>query len=323
MIRRLIFAALLASVVIPTFPQLLKNLRLARDLRPLSMPARREKLMPDTYAAIEAIRAAVPMNEPIALIGVSRESLDEALFVNYYLYPHPTKIFGDRWAYVSAGEKPKVMVRLGPTLRQTTYAELRNEELRRWRVVRDIRLPSEARTDFAIPIVTSTDGPPPVSYTIEGAIACDREAHVTLTLEPDHIVNILTIRETRTFYDLVYECFGVMKFASWVHVSSDAPVRSAFWLVNRTARTAAPLHLAEGPLTRPAPFPVDPAAGLWLLNLGNDPALVHVGAANAGVPPRTLIGTHADGTVTGRVYAFVTKKKPNGDTQFIWPEDLK
>src|SRR5437870_9456048 len=139
MIRRLIFAALLASVVIPTFPQLLKNLRLARDLRPLSMRARREKLMPDTYAAIEAIRAAVPMNEPIALIGVSRESLDEALFVNYYLYPHPTKIFGDRWAYVSAGEKPKVMVRLGPTLRQKTYAELSKEELRRWRVVRDIR----------------------------------------------------------------------------------------------------------------------------------------------------------------------------------------
>ena len=33
MIRRLIFAALLASVVVPTSPRLLKNLRVARELR--------------------------------------------------------------------------------------------------------------------------------------------------------------------------------------------------------------------------------------------------------------------------------------------------
>ena len=75
MIRMLIFAALLASVVVPTSPRLLKNLRVARELRPLSMDARREKLMPDSYAAIEKIRTTVPMSERIALMGVSRESL--------------------------------------------------------------------------------------------------------------------------------------------------------------------------------------------------------------------------------------------------------
>src|SRR5438128_555434 len=206
MIRRLIFAALLASVVVPTSPRLLKNLRVARELRPLSMDARREKLMPDSYAAIEKIRTTVPMSERIALMGVSRESLDEALFLNYYLFPHPTKTFRDRWEYLSARQKPKVLVRLGPTL----------------------------------------------------------------TLEPAHIVKILTIRGIRTFYDLVYECFGVMEFSAWVHVSSDVPIRGAFWLVNRAARTAAPLHLPEGPLTRRAPFPVeDLAANMWLLNLGS------------------------------------------------------
>jgi len=27
--------------------------------------------------------------------------------------------------------------------------------------------------------------------------------------------------------------------------------------------------------------------------------------------------------VTGRVYAFTSKKEPNGQTQFVWAEDLK
>ena len=288
------------------------------------MDARREKLMPDSYAAIEKIRTTVPMSERIALMGVSRESLDEALFLNYYLFPHPTKTFRDRWEYLSARQKPKVLVRLGPTLSLTTYAELRNDEVRRSRIVRSIQLPADSRSEFAIPIVTSTDGPPPVSYTIEGAIASDREAHVTLTLEPAHIVKILTIRGIRTFYDLVYECFGVMEFSAWVHVSSDVPIRGAFWLVNRAARTAAPLHLPEGPLTRRAPFPVeDLAANMWLLNLGSDYTIAHVGPDDALVPPRSLIGTHANGPVSGRVYAFISKKQLDGDTQFLWPEDLK
>ncbi len=320
--RRWFSVLILASVIVPALPQLLEQLRLARQLRPLSIHARRERLIPD-YPAIEKIRGQVPITETIALIGASREARDEAVFLNYYLYPHRTRTFHNRWEYLAARDQSKVFVRLGSTPEVTTYAGLRSEEVRRSRIVRDMPLPPQAHTDFAIPIVTSADGPPPVVYTVEGALAADREAHVTLTLEPGNIVKILTISGPRTFNDLVYECFGVMEFAAWVHVTSDVPVRGAFWLVNRTARTAAPIHLIEGPLTRPAHFLADPTANMWLLNLGDDSTIAHVGTAAALVPPHGLIATHAEGMVTGRVYAFTSKKEPNGQTQFVWAEDLK
>src|SRR5438093_1482160 len=99
MMRRphiLLYVLLLASVIIPTLPRLVEMLRIARELWPLPIEARREKLMPESYAAIEKIRREVPPNERIALVGVSRPSLDEALFVNYYLYPHPTNVLRSR-----------------------------------------------------------------------------------------------------------------------------------------------------------------------------------------------------------------------------------
>jgi hypothetical protein len=314
---------LLLSVAIPTFPRLVEQMRLARDLWPLPLRVRRERLMPDFYAAIEKIRAAVPQHEHIALIGITRPSLDSALFVNYYLYPHPTKIFSDRWRYLFAKEKPKVLVSLESIPRVVTYPELRNEDVRRSRILGNIPVPSEARTAFAIPMVTSTDGPPPVAYTIEGALASADEAHVRLTLYPAGIVKQLTIRGTRTFYDLVYECFEVTEFAAWVEVTSDKPIRAAFWLVNRGAQTAAPIRLTEGPLTKPASFPVMPGASLWLLNLSDNYTVAHAGSHPALVPPRTLMAINATGVVTGRVFAFLSIKEPNGQTRFIWPEDLR
>lgn len=323
MLRRRIFILLLVSVIIPTFPRLLEQMRLVRDLFPLSMHARRARLMPDSYEAIEKIRREVPPGERIALIGVSRSSLDEALVVNYYLYPHPTKIFHDRWAYVVANSKPKVLVRLGPAPRVITYADLRNEDVRRSQIVQEMPLPAESRTAFAIPIVTSTDGLPPTAYTIEGALAAVDEAHVTLTLYPAGIAKQLTLRGARKFYDLVYECFGVTEFAAWVQVTSDKPIRGAFWLVNQAARTAAPIRLIAGPLTRPVPFPVMPGASLWLLNLSDDYTVAHAGSHPALVPARTLMAINATGTVTGRVFAFLSIKEPNGQTRFIWPEDVR
>ncbi len=321
--RELMLVLLLVSVIVPTVPRLFQQMRLAGELLPLSMHARRERLMPDFYAAIEKIRAQVPLSERIALVGISRPSLDAALFVNYYLYPHPTKIFRDRWAYLVAKAKPKVLVGLGNAPRVMTYAELRNEDVRSSRILSVIWLPPEARTAFAIPMVTSTDGPRPVAYTIEGALAADDEAHVTLTLYPARIAKQLTIRGSLTFSDLVYECFAVTEFAAWVDVSSDKPIHAAFWLVNRGARTAAPIRLVEGPLTKPTPFPEMPGASLWLLNLSDDFTVAHAGSHPALVLGRTLMAINATGTVTGRVYAFISIKEPNGQTRIIWPEDLR
>jgi hypothetical protein len=321
--REAFFAVLLASVIVPALPRLVELLRLAWKLRPLSMHARREALLGDFYRGVEQLRREVPPDEKIALIT---DSTPDSLFVNYYLYPHPTRTYQNRWAYVHAGPKkrPERIVHLENGVpRIVTYAQMRNAELRGHRVVRIDRLPPRMMASFAIPIVTSIDGPPADSYTIEGALSSDDEAHVVLTMQPAGIVHRMTLRGTRTFYDLVYECFGRMEFVAWVQVSSDRSIRAAFWLVNRRAKTAAPVRLVDGPIHRPAALPVETNSNLWLLNFADDHALVHVGPHDALVPPRTLMGVPADGTVSGKVYPFLATKLPNGDTHFTWPEDVQ
>jgi hypothetical protein len=155
--------------------------------------------------------------ERLALIRITA---DKSLFVNYYLYPQPTRTYRTRWAYILSdpNKRPKRIVQTdGEVPRFVTYAELRDEELGRSQVVHVGQLPPRAMTSFAIPMVTSIDGPPADSYTIEGALSSDDEAHVTLTMQPAGIVSKMTIRGQRRFYDLVYECFGRLEFAAWVH----------------------------------------------------------------------------------------------------------
>jgi hypothetical protein len=313
--RRMFLLIVLASAIVPTAPRLLDLLREAREMRPLSMRQRRERLMPELYPAIEKL---ADIKHPLALIG------RDDVFVNFYLYPHPTRTYPTRWDYLAAQTKPAVLVRLGDAPRLTTYGDLRYDEIRKSRIVSNPQLPPRTWTNFAIPIVTSTDGPAPVDYTIEGAMAADGESHLTMTLEPDGIARQVTVVGTRTFDDLVYQVFGTMKFIGWVRAVSDRPVRAAFWLVNRHARTAAPLRLTDGPLKKPAPFPIlESTANLFLVNFGADYTMANVGRGKALVPPRAILGTHTDGAVSGDVYAFISRKLPNGDTQFIWPEDLK
>lgn len=320
--RDFLFVVVLASVIVPALPRVVDLLKLARRLQPLSMEARREAVLGDFYRGVEQLRRDVLPGERLALVRLATAN---SLFVNYYMYPQPTRTYWTRWAYVHSdpGKRPRRIVQIdGGTPRIVTYAELRNEELRHSRVVQIGQLPPRTMTSFAIPMVTSIDGPPADSYVIEGALASDDEAHVTLTMHPAGIVSRMTIRGQRSFYDLVYECFGRIEFAAWVRVTSDRPIRAAFWLVNRRAKTAAPLRLVNGPIEKPAPFPVN-ASNLWLLNLSDDYALVHMGPKDGLVPPRTLMGVAATGTVSGRIYPFLATKLPNGDTRFTWPEDVQ
>ncbi|HJT16500.1 MAG TPA: hypothetical protein VJ853_03900 [Thermoanaerobaculia bacterium] len=310
--RRILLLVVLVTAIVPTAPRLVDLLREARAMRPLSMRQRREKLMPDLYPAIEKLE---DIPRPLALFG------KDDVFLNFYLYPHPTRSYRTRWDYLAAKNKPGVIVRDG---RLTTYAELRYDEIRKSRIVQNPQLPARTWMSFDIPIVTSTEGPAPVVYTIEGAISADSAAHVTLTLEPEGKTAALTVRGAQAFDDLVYQLFHTMTFIGWVRVTSDQPVRAAFWLVNRRARTAAPIRLTDGPLKRTAPFPVlESTANLWLVNFGGDYTMADVGRGKALVPPHGIIGMHTNGAVTGDVYAFISRKLPNGDTQFIWPEDLK
>jgi len=319
--RRGLLCILLLSVIVPSVPRLIGNVQTAIRMLPLSWERRHEVIAPGFYANVEALRRQIPPNETFAMIGTSRGSLDQAVFVNYYLYPRRSRIYRDRWMYLTADPngRPRIIVRPADA-RITNYAELRNEDVRRSRVVVSPELPAEERSRFLIPIVSSSDGPPPAAYTVEGAIAADHEARLTLTLWPMKIVKTLTIRGTRTFTDLVYECFGVMEFAAWVEVQSDRPVRAAFWLVNRAARTSAPIRLIDGPLRAPAALPaLPPPVILWLLNPSGVYVTAQVGTRPAIVGPHGLQSMNANGTVSGPVYPFLSEKLPDGQTRFTWP----
>ena len=320
--RGVFFGVLLLTVIVPSVPRLAHLLSVARKLQPLSTAARREALLGDFYRGVEQLRHEVQPGERIALVRLATAN---SLFVNYYLYPQPTRTYWNRWAYILSdpNSRPKRIVQIdsgAPKI--VTYAQLRAAELRNARVVRTPLFPARAMTSFAIPMVTSIDGPPADSYTIEGALSSDEEAHVTMTLQPEGIVYKMTLRGTHSFYDLVYECFDRIEFAAWVQVTSDRPILAAFWLVNRRPKIAAPLRLIEGPISKPAAFPVN-TSNLWLLNLSNEPAMVQMGPKGALVPPHALMGVASTGTVSGRIYAFQAQKLPSGDTQFTWPEDVR
>ena len=321
--REAFFAVLLASVIVPSVPRLVDLLKTARKLKPMSMRARREVVFGDLFRGVEQLRRDALPGERLALVRLSSA---DSLFVNYYLYPQPTRTYWNRWAYVLSdpNKRPRRIVQIdGGAPRVVSYAELRDAELRHSRVVHVGKLPPRMMTSFAIPMVTSIDGPPADSYTIEGALSSDDEAHVTLAMQPDGLVYKMTLRGEHQFYDLVYECFGRIEFAAWVQVTSDRPVRAAFWLVNRRPKTAAPLRLVDGPITKPAALPVNSLANLWLLNLSDEYQLVHMGPKDALVPPRGLMGVAPTGTVTGRIYPFLAQKLPSGDTKFTWPEDVQ
>jgi hypothetical protein len=321
--RQLLFTALLASVVIPTLPRMLTMMRLARQLWPLAMDQRREVVGGEFYRAVERLRREVPPQEPIALVATRPSDVGESLFVNYYLFPHPTRSYRDRMIYgmLNPKDRPRTIVTLSGAPRVVSYAELRDMDLRRSHVVQNVILPPEGRTQFILPIVTSMDAPPPDTYTTEGTLATDGEAHVTLTLQPANLSKTLTIRGTHRFYDLVYECFHRTD-TGWLSVRSDAPVRAAFFLVNRGTQAVTPIEIISGPLAHTVAFPASKTAKLWLLNFGDAPVLARIGSDGLSVPPRALWAVGAHGAVTGPVFAFLSERLPNGGTRFTWPDDV-
>lgn len=325
MIRsRLLPAVLLLSAIAASAPRFADDVRIAWDFRSLSWEQRREMLMPGFYANVERLRHEIhPGAPPVALVASSRPTLDQAVFLNYYLFPARARICRDRWEFLTLNPRPAVIVRPSDA-KIVSYAELRNDDVRQTRIVRRIDLPAQELSRFIIPVVSSTDGMPPAAYTVEGAIAAEPEARVTLTLQPAGISRTLDVRGTRTFNDLVYDCFGRMVFAAWIEVASDRPVRAAFWFVNQVARSAAAIPLIDGPLRAPVAFPaLPPPTRLWLLNPANSMITVHIGSESAIIGPRALIATRAAGAVSGPVWAFLSRKLPDGSTQFTWPEDVR
>jgi hypothetical protein len=322
--RRLLIAALFVSLAFFTVPRLVEITRRAASLVALTRQQRRERVLGDFYRGVRRLRSEVPANEPIAIVTRDWVESSDAMFLIGELYPHPARIFRGRSAYAVAdpSHRPRILVSVRGAPHVTTYAAIRAEDLSGSPQVRDIRLPLESRRDFIIPIAISLDGVPPSTYVIEGALESEGEAHATLTLQPAGVARRVTIRGRQTFHDLVYQSFGRMDIG-WIRVTSDVPLRAAFWFVNRATPAAEPIRLVDGPLAVPARFPLLPGSKLWLINFSDSPAVARIDTREIVVAPRALMSTASGSVVRGPVYAFLSFEEANRVTRFTWPEDVR
>jgi len=252
LMRRLFLAALFLSVAAFTLPRLIEIGRRAVSLAPLTRELRRERILGDFYRAALQVRSEVPANEAIAIVARDSDEASNAMFLISDLYPHAARIYPTRVSYAEAdsSRRPKVLVSVRGVPHVTTYAAIRAEDLSVRPMMRDMRPPADVRRQFIIPVAISLDGVPPAAYVIEGVFESEGEAHVILTLQPAGVTRTLTIRGRQTFHDLLYQCFGRLDMG-WIGVTSDAPIRAAFWFVNRGTRSAEPIRLVTAPLARP------------------------------------------------------------------------
>ena len=325
--RRLILAALFLSVVAFTLPRLIEIGRRAASLAPLSREQRRERIHGDFYRAVLRLRSEVPASQPIGIVARGWVESSDAMFLVGELYPHPVRIYPNRVAYAEAdpSTRPKVLISVRGAPHVTTYAAIRAEDLSvgPTSVGPDRLKPVAApRRSFIIPIAISLDGVPPASYLIEGALESDGEARAVLTLQPAGVTRTIMVRGTQTFSDLVYQVFGRMDIG-WIAVTSDVPIRAAFWFVNRGAHAAEPIRLVDGPLAGPARFPTLPGSKLWLVNFAGTPAVARVDGRQIAVGPHALLSTESGTVVRGPVYAFLSFEEGDRITRFKWPEDIR
>lgn len=324
-------AVLLASLVIPTLPRLVRDVRQANELRPLAWRARRERLFGDFYRSGMRIDAEVPRDEPLGIVlgsdlGADR---DAALFFDYYVYPRRTRIFDSLAVYrgrIGDPELPKRIVHIdtirSPEARIMTYEAIRAEEMTGRPIVRGVALSGPGITSFFVPLAVSVDGPPPDSYTTEGVIEAERETTVVMTFNPSLQRKEIALKagERRSFLDVVHQCFGRMD-AGWLQVQATSPVRAAFWFVNRGIQSAEPLPLLGAPMN--PPLVLKGKGKVWLLNVGGGDVEARVNGAPLRLGPRALISMPAAAEnrieASGPLYAFLSERQPNGETRFVWP----
>src|SRR5262249_42971788 len=115
--------------------------------------------------------------------------------------------------------------------------------------------------------------------------------------------------------DLMYPMSG------WIRVSATVPVRAGAALVNRWRHRSVPIEIYRA--VPPLPPHIDGGDKLWLLNAEARPAEVKVNGAAVTLRPYELRAWPAveRNELAGgaRVLAFVSRKLPDGNTQFGWP----
>ena len=333
-------ALLFLSLAATTLPRLVARTREALTLLPMPYESRRERQMGAWYSSVQSLRKTLPKKEPVALVLGIRDT-EAAIFANYYLYPIRTRLFAGRNDYRDAAPdptRPKTIVAVtSEKAERTSYEALRDRDLRAGhRVVATPQL-SEPATSFVLPIAASLDGAAPETFVIEATLVdqngpaphsplterLPRTNEVRITFWPRGENRTLRLEagDSVSYYDLVYQLFGVME-SGWIQVESRLPLRAAFYFVNRGRADATRLPNVQHFATHIPPAPLHRDAKLFLLNPGNSIAVTTVGAETIPIMPHAIV-TKPISTipaVSGNVFAFVTTRELNARTDFYWPE---
>lgn len=341
LIPRIVCALLFLSLAATTLPKLVARTREALTLLPLSYESRRERQMGAWYTSVQSLRRTLPKKEPVALVLGIRDT-EAAIFANYYLFPIRTRLFAGRNDYRNAAPdptRPKTIVAVtAEKVERTSYEVLRDRDLRAGhRVVTEPQL-SEPATSFVLPIAASLDGAAPETFVIEATLTDPNGSRprsaladgigpfsneVRITFWPKGVSRTLRIPpgETVSYYDLVYQLFGVMD-RGWIHIESSQPLRAAFYFVNRGHGDATRLPNVQRFATRISAMPLHRDAKLFLLNFGDSIAVTTAGAETIPLMPHAIVTKPISTipTVNGNVYSFVTTRELNGKTDFYWPE---
>jgi len=318
---------LIAAAAPPFVAALAPQIKLAVALVRMPYAQRRARVNGGVWIAAKDARS-FPAAQPIPLILRNTRDVDRGVFVTYYLYPRVVRgAIGLEDYRVKgidpSGRKPVLYVDVGHNdgARILSYAAIRHEQIAEEPAVPTIL--SQPATHLIVPFATAFDGTPPDAYMTTLSLRAETAATVTLTFEPSGRSMTFNLRrgETKTFRDVVYECFDAFG-NGWIRISASVPIRVGAALVNRGRHRLAPMPIVTS--VPPLPQRVGTGDRLYLLNASGAVADVVVNGAPIRIPPNALqvAAARSPYDIRGNtaILPFGATKLPDGNTQFVWPE---
>lgn len=318
---------LLISVASASARPMLDLSRAALHMLRISYETRREFLMGPFYASMRRIDRAIAPNESAAIIVRGPQAIDRAIFVNYYLYPRPGRLYLDsiQYRYACHHEVHRILVDLQhpDVARAVTLDELRAEEMSAQAIsVEAPAATSDARLTFIVPIVGASAGAHPADYFASYLrIAAAAPATVTLTFEPAGDQRTLDVAggQSLALPDIVHSFFG-RTGVGWLRVESSAPVTIGASLVNVGQKQQVGIPVLERACCLTAEL--RGCDRLWLVNATDAFRTVRWNDKDVVLAPhemRHLPATPVD-RLTGPdgVIAFKSRILPDGNTAFEW-----
>lgn len=332
--RRAVVGILFAAALWTSVPRMTRLALDAAKFFPLSHEQRMSRALGSYYTSILRIRVHLREEEPVGLSPrVVERDLNGLIFANYYLSPHPTRYYESLDAYrgtvLTDPSQPKKLVRMDlsrtPEARLMTYLDIREEEVSETRVVRDPKPGAAAFREFVVPIALAIDGQPGNAWVTEGVIVSEVDATATLTFFPGGEAKTFALRARQPLIlgDAVYAVASRLD-VGWLRLTATAPMRAAFWYVNRGLAHAVSLPL----LDKMPPLPQRVAGGerVWILNPADHAVEVVVNGKRHVVDAHALaaLASAEHNEIRGQqpVLAFSARKQ-NGRELFQWPEGLR